>query len=405
MEQWWQRVERFRRARGWSQADAARHFIEHSPDHAEVQYEAVRTNIRRWEHGDVADPTDATKATIARMFGLPVQDVFPTRPLATEWVPARLPDAEFADLIARLRSNQVPAAHLEQARAEVERLCTAYASEDAAAVLHETDGWIAEMVNLRSRVDLDGHREVYRLTGQLALLRACLTYDRGDEPAAQQSRVAAMGFAQQLNDGVMTAWAHEISAWMALTQGDMPQVIAAANAGIQAAPHASVAAQLHAQKAKAYARMRDTHSAELELESVRQVLNSTPMPSNVRDHFTVDPTKASFYAMDTYRVAGADAMADAMADTVIATSTRTDGTVISPMRLAEAQLTKAVLLARNGDPGTALTVADNALTHQRRSAPSLLLVANEVAVDVSRSDKAAGEAFRQHVTAMSGQAS
>ncbi len=157
---------------------------------------------------------------------------------------------------------------------------------------------------------------------------------------------------------------------------------------------------MHAQKAKAYARMHDRHKAEVELEAVRSVLNSVPMPSNVRDHFTVDPTKASFYAMDTYRVAGIDGLADAMADTVIATSTRGDGTVISPMRLAEAQLTKAVLLARNGDPGGAMRVADNALTHSRRSAPSLLLVANEVAADVGRSSKAAGAAFRHHIAAI-----
>ena len=62
-------------------------------------------------------------------------------------------------------------------------------------------------------------------------------------------------------------------------------------------------------------------------------------------------------------------MAETMADTVTATSTRPDGTVISPMRLAEAQLTKAVLAARDGSPVTALELAETALNHERRSQP------------------------------------
>jgi hypothetical protein len=38
-----------------------------------------------------------------------------------------------------------------------------------------------------------------------------------------------------------------------------------ANAGIERAPNASVAAQLHAQRAKAYARLQDRHKTEAAL--------------------------------------------------------------------------------------------------------------------------------------------
>ncbi|NYI76827.1 hypothetical protein [Nocardioides panzhihuensis] len=188
---------------------------------------------------------------------------------------------------------------------------------------------------------------------------------------------------------------------MALTQGDMPNVIAAADAGIRCAPNASVAAQLHAQKAKAYARMKDGHKTEVALDRVREVLDSNDLPTNVRNHFSVDPTKASFYAMDAYRTLhGRERMADAMADTVIATSTRPDGTVISPMRLAEAQLTKAVLAARDGSPVTALDLAEAALNHERRSQPSLLLVASEVAHELEYRSPADGAEFRAHLRAL-----
>jgi hypothetical protein len=178
----------------------------------------------------------------------------------------------------------------------------------------------------------------------------------------------------------------------------MPNVIAAADAGIRCAPDASVAAQLHAQKAKAYARMKDSHKTEVALDRVREVLDGNDLPSNVRNHFNVDPTKASFYAMDAYRTLhGRERMADAMADTVIATSTRPDGTVISPMRLAEAQLTKAVLAARDGSPVTALELAGAALNHERRSQPSLLLVASEVAHELEHRSPADGAEFRNHL--------
>ncbi len=133
------------------------------------------------------------------------------------------------------------------------------------------------------------------------------------------------------------AWTHEVTAWVALTSGDLPQVIASTDAGVQYAPHASVAAQLHAQSAKAWARMKDRHKTELSLDRIRKVLDSQPPVSNLRNHFVVDPTKANFYAMDAYRVIGADDLAQAMADTVVMTSTAPDGRVLSPMRLAEAR--------------------------------------------------------------------
>lgn len=92
------------------------------------------------------------------------------------------------------------------------------------------------------------------------------------------------------------------------------------NAGVAAAPNSDVAAQLHAQAAKAHSRMGDRRKTEVELDHVRRVLDAIPAPENVRNHFNVDPTKASFYAMDAYRVLGVDAPADAMATHVIETS-------------------------------------------------------------------------------------
>lgn len=399
MEPWHERFVRLRTGKGWSLKEAATAFVAASEMHTANQLETVRRSIIRWERGEIADPTPETKRAIASMFDLPVADFFPERPLRDHAVPERLAPDEFNELVAALRMARVGSAHLDQAEAQVERLCSTYAVQDAAVLTGEVDDWIrtcAELVN-EGRVNLDGHRRVLRLAGWLSLLRACLTWDQGDQLGSEHARVAAEGFATDLDDAVMHAWTWELRAWIALTQGDMPQVVAAADAGIRRSPHAPVAAQLHAQKAKAYARMRDQHKTVVALEGVRLVLDEAPTPDNLRNHFSVDPTKASFYAMDAYRVLGLHRMADALADTVIATSVRPDGTPIAPMRLSEALLTKAVVLASSGSVPEAVRMAEQALSPDRRSEPQLLLVADEVTRALAATAPSESSSFARHV--------
>lgn len=404
MELWWQKFQRMRRARGWSLAVAADAFVAASELHTPAQVENVRRSLIRWEHGGVSMPNEATRRAIARMFDLPVSDFWPDRPFADVVVPERLAPDAFAELIEALRMPKVGAAHLEQAEAEVERLCTAYASIDAKELIIEVDAWAAELAGLVSdgRVNLAGHQQVLRLSGWLALLRSCLMWDQGYEAASRQARVLVDGIAHDLGDPVMAAWGWEIQSWTALTQGDMPQAIAAADAGIAHAPAAPVAAQLWSQKAKAFSRMADKHKTEIALEQVRHVLDHNEPPANVRNHFAVDPTKASFYAMDAYRVLRDDALADAMAETVIRTSRAWDGRVISPMRLAEAQLTRAIVLARNADINGAVSMAEEAISYDRRSSPGLLLVTNELAAEVRRQQPQTAIAFARRVRELTG---
>lgn len=374
-------------------------FVAASELHTAAQTENVRRQIIRWERGEIDKPTEATRRTIARLFDLPVSDFWPDRPLADAAVPDRLAPDAFADLIEALRMPKVGTAHLEQAEVEVERLCSDYAHRDPFTLLGEVDEWAGELAQLITdgKVNLAGHRQVLRLTGWLALLRSCLMWDQGREVESRHAWTLADGIADDLDDSVIAAWGWEIRAWTALTQGDMPQAIAAADAGIARAPAAPVAAQLWAQKAKAYSRLSDNHKTVLALENVRDILDRNEPGTNVRNHFTVDPTKASFYAMDAHRVLGDDSLADALAETVIRTSTAWDGRVISPMRLTEAQLTRAVVLARAGDVDHALAAADEALSHNRRCAPTLQLVAAEVAAEVSRYHPTAAAPFTRRV--------
>src|SRR5579862_2631347 len=57
------------------------------------------------------------------------------------------------------------------------------------------------------------------------------------------------------------------------------------HAGIEAAPHHSVAIQLAAQEAKAWARIGDRRQTEVALDKGRRLLEAMPYPDNLDHHF------------------------------------------------------------------------------------------------------------------------
>ena len=73
-----------------------------------------------------------------------------------------------------------------------------------------------------------------------------------------------------------------------------------------------------------------------------------------------------------------DKMAENLADEVIQASTDFDGTERAPMRLAEARITLGVVAARQGDLEQAIHEGTRALTGQRKSLPSLLMVSRDL---------------------------
>src|SRR5215467_7197938 len=174
-------------------------------------------------------------------------------------------------------------------------------------------------------------------------------------------------------------WAHEIRAWMNLTGGDYHGVIAAAQAGTDAAPHHGVAVQLAAQEAKAWSRIGDRRMTEVSLDRGRRLLDAMPYPENIGHHFVVDPTKFDFYAMDCYRQLAEDKMAGHLAEEVLRASTDFDGAERAPMRNTEARITLGVIAARQGDIEQAVHYGERALTESRRSLPSLAMVSRDLA--------------------------
>jgi hypothetical protein len=157
---------------------------------------------------------------------------------------------------------------------------------------------------LDGRLTLTQHREVLVLAGWLALLVGCVEYDTQDLRAAEATRRAAATLGEEAGHAQIMAWAQEMTCWFALTQGRYRQVIEAARAGHQMAPHDAVSVQLAGQEAKAWARMGDRRQVELALERGRVLMESLGYPDNLDNHFTFDPDKFDFYAMDCYRRSG-----------------------------------------------------------------------------------------------------
>jgi hypothetical protein len=108
----------------------------------------------------------------------------------------------------------------------------------------------------------------------------------------------------------------------------------------------------------------------------------------------VDPDKWDFYAMDTYRIVGEDDLARRNAEEVIRRSMNPEGVVVSPMRKAEAELTLAVVAARQGDVDEASSRGVMALQDGRHSRPSLLMVAGELDQELHTYGASAGAEFR-----------
>ena len=163
-----------------------------------------------------------------------------------------------------------------------------------------------------------------------------------------------------------------------LTTGDYNGVVAASRAGTEVTPHHSVAVQLFAQEAKAWARIGDRRQTEVALDKGRRLLESLPYPANLDHHFVVDPTKCDFYAMDCYRTLADNKMAENLADEVIQASTDFDGKERAPMRLAEARITLGVVRALEGDLEAAVSQGVRALSGDRKSLPSLLMVSRDL---------------------------
>jgi hypothetical protein len=279
-------------------------------------------------------------------------------------------------------------------------LCCQYAHQDAHTLRTEAQDWLREIARtLRQPVGLRQHRELLVAAGWLALLIGCIEYDLGMRTSAEATRVTAGELGHEAGAADIIGWTHEMSAWFALTQGQYRRVLDATSAGLAVAGGEAVAVQLVGQEAKALGRMGDTVGVRTALDRGRDLLDGVCVPSRTDNHFAVDPDKWEFYAMDAYRLAGDDDLAAEYAAEVLRKGGAPDGTERSPMRMAEARLTAAVVASRRGRMDEAIATGLGALQASRKSLPSLLMVAGELDAELTRRwpDENLVEDFREAV--------
>ncbi|WBB57969.1 tetratricopeptide repeat protein [Streptomyces sp. WMMC500] len=286
---------------------------------------------------------------------------------------------DIAELLRRTEMSSINSAALESIEQGIDQLARAYPYADADYLHKRTRSGLQYVTKqLEGRMTLRQHRELLVHTGWLFLLNACVQHDRGQLEAANLSKAAALRIGEEAGHGEIKAWAWEIEAWFALTQRRWQGMLEAVEAGHVADQTHSVGVQLYAHKARAAARMGDNRLVRDSLDAGRARLDRLPRPDHPEHHFIIDPDKWDFYEMDAYRLLGDDEKAAGHARSVIRISTGPDGTEISPMRAAEARLTLGVTAARTGDIEEAVGMGNAALEADRKSLPSLLLIANEL---------------------------
>lgn len=377
---WSERLRRERQARGWTQADvvaAMRTFTDAPlPDGLLDQW-------KRWERGR-NKPDEFYRPLIAATLGTVVESIFgenrvPVRQQTTDDFLIVRSGMDTHELVQRIRQSSVTDSTLDALALTVEQMCCDYVSREPHDLIADSREWLSRLTGLlETRLSLTQHRDVLDAAGWLTLLIGCLEYDTGQARAAEATRVGALQLGKEAGNDAVVGWAHEMRAWFALTNGRYREVIEAAQVGQDAAPGRSVAVQLLGQEAKAWARMGNQRNVIRALEKGRVLLDSLPYPERPDNHFVVDPDKFDFYAMDCYRLIGDDKLAEMHAREIIRKTTNPDGTSRSPMRNAEAQLTLAVVAARNGDLDEALMRGQDAVAIDRRSQPSLLMVGVEL---------------------------
>lgn len=377
--QWSRRMVAEREARGWSQLDAIRAMRAHSPKPLPDDTSLLR-NWKRWEAGD-STPDASYQPLIARAFGTVSAAIWPVtrrrRDHESELMAAT--GMNTLEIVTRLRASAVDDATLDGMRITADQLSSDYPHLPAAQLLIEGRAWLHRISSLlEHRLTLTQHRAVLTTAGWLTLLVGCIEYDTGDRRAAEATRQAALSLGSEAGNGEIEAWAHEMRCWFDLTTGNYQGVITAAEQGQASAGHSGVAVQLAAQQAKAWARLGDRRQTEVALDRGRSLLEALPHPTNLDNHFVVDPTKFDFYAMDCYRRLGEDRLAVTYADEVIQAGTEYDGTERAPMRIAEARVTLAVSAARQGDLDQALSYGRRAIGGDRKSLPSLRMVVGDL---------------------------
>lgn len=287
--------------------------------------------------------------------------------------------AETSELLARLRARDVSPATLDGLRVAADRLGRDYPRVPAHLLRSDGRTWL-QLIRPLLTVRPSGahHDDLLSVASVVAVLVGCSEHDMGHRPRAEVARRLAMALAEEAGDSAQLGWGFEMRAWFDLEAGQYRAALAAAEAGLRVTSRSHAAVQLAAQEANAWAYLGERRQVEEALEHSRGVHRLLPRPEHPEHHLVIDEAKLHLHAANCYRVLGVNELAASSAYEVIRTSTRPDGSVAHPMRVAQAKLTLAVVAARTGDLEGAVEQGTEALIGDRKSLPSLVTASREL---------------------------
>jgi len=331
--------------------------------------------IREWEQWARLGTTPPTG-------GLLPPDGIPS-PAEVAATPAALADVAFleavadgtveaAELAREAEASDIGAGTLENIDLAVDRLRRGYASAPPALLIPRVQGRLRNLRRLHTgRVNLAQRRQLLVAGGWLATLLATLQFDAGDQPAAEDSRDAALQLGKAAGHQEIMAWSFELLAWFALVNHQPRQALDLAQQGLTFAPNTSAGVQLAMQQARVWARLGAHRETEQALRVGATALATLPPPAHPEDHFAFDAPKLTFYAAMCFTWLHQTEQAEEHARQVIAQSTETPGVLRWPTRVAVAQVDLALLAAQRGQPDEAALRGTAALDSGRVVASTL----------------------------------
>jgi hypothetical protein len=279
---------------------------------------------------------------------------------------------EAAELAREAEASDIGAGTLENIDLAVDRLRRSYASAPPALLIPRVQDRLRAIRRLHTgRTNLAQRRQLLVAGGWLAALLATLQFDSGVQPAAEDSRDAALQLGKAAGHQEIMAWSFELLAWFALVNNQPRQAIDLAQQGLTLAPNTSAGVQLAMQQARVWARLGAVRETEEALRAGATTLARLPPPTHPEDHFAFDAAKLTFYAAMCLTWLHQTEQAEEHARQVIAQSTETPGVIRWPTRYAVAQVDLALLAAQRGQPDEAALRGTAALDSGRVVASTL----------------------------------
>jgi tetratricopeptide (TPR) repeat protein len=309
---------------------------------------------------------DATKRRDALKLGL-------LSAAATPELVARILDgaaAEALESTRRLGTTTVGPGTFDQLEAVMTDLNSSYSQAQPAEqllVAHAYRGYVQELIE--GRHTLKEARELYTYAGWLSETLAWLAHDLGNPRAAQAYAVDCYEHADQAGHDELCAWACDAMASIALYAGCPERAVKAAHRGIeQAPPGHPLAVRLHAQAARAYAKLGRSDECERFFNEVQELHDR--LPTNLPARFDVDTGILADYALTAYPASAYLWLGDFLtakrhAEDALVVHEQAPAVSHSPSREAIARLDLAIALAALGSPDEAVAHGRQALTSPR----------------------------------------